>query len=602
MKHLRSKSCRDARIGFAWLLAVSLVVPAVWCAAQDSDIEIRLGNALTSAGASVEVPVEIAYNEEEAPTSLLFFIEYDPEFVTPDKTYFELHEIDELGLPIIDLAGNTRTESSAIRLDDALRRAGKYVDATVYAEEGVIGVFIAGAPDIALPQGALCTLAFAADSEVALSFIAYLRGVATEDPIELDGDNVASLGSASTNTSLSVDFQTGKITFQSCNSTPDRPKNVVASTDRPDGVRIAWDAVEGDGVEYRVYRADTPVFQDAVPLGAGWQAATAFVDISAEAAGDEAAAGCFRPAYGQGRDYYYWVKARSESGCEGKPNRQEQLGRRIASLSTPRNVQAALDVLPGRSAGGPVLLTEDMSMLAIRLSSDKAIDPNSVVGSVSSESLSAADIEWIPALDREPRNTRARAGWAVYRPQQPWVGGEVVTFTVSAKTLQGRALPSVTRQFALAPDAEGSTMGASALSMLALGLDETPGLSEGLGTPYRVEPSEIFASMQLIWLPVPPERKLRQVELYYFSDAEGDGRWVRGRDMAGWLGSQVEEKTEAGITYAGYWIRHGGIVQLGLAPGKNDSKTESAAVGEVLLTSLVLLSLLAARKRAAQQQ
>jgi hypothetical protein len=206
-------------------------------------------------------------------------------------------------------------------------------------------------------------------------------------------------------------------------------------------------------------------------------------------------------------------------------------------------------------------------------------------------------VEWVPALSHAATNNRAHSGWVVFRPSTPWAVGETITMTVGAKTLSGREITPVTREFQRAPDSAGTGGTGGAVKLVALGLDAVPPLAPGLGTPYLLSPNEVYGQLEKVWLTLPADRKASEVELYYFSEAEGDGRWVLGDSVEGWLGTNtVEKRTVGNIQYLGYWIRHGGVIQLGLKPGKVAEKPAPADVsggdaGSLALSILTLLVL-----------
>jgi hypothetical protein len=95
---------------------------------------------------------------------------------------------------------------------------------------------------------------------------------------------------------------------------------------------------------------------------------------------------------------------------------------------------------------------------------------------------------------------------------------------------------------------------------------------------------------------------VNDVRLYLYNTSEGQGRWQLGENVAGWLHTTTEEKVEGGVTYAGFQIRHGGIIRLGMKPG-NALDTKSAASmsggqqGVWLLFSLAALALLLNARR-----
>lgn len=584
----------------AWALWTGMLATVALCASaqQPAAVEIALGTGYTAAGNTVEISVDIASSGDE-PTSLFLLIAYDPELAIPAESFYEANEVDDrYGLPVIDADGNTRTSSSPVLLDSDLSLLGKATDVTVFSE-GAVGILISGAADEPIRDGRLCTLAFQAQPGVTLSNVAFLRGIPSDTPMELDGDQVSSWGAQGVIETLDVAFADGQIGFLACLTKPKSPKGIEVTEDFPDGVRVSWESVAGAGIEYRVFRSKTRSVEDAVALGKGWQASNVFVDITATAAAFEETTGCFLQPEAKLTRYFYWVKSRAAGGCESSFSHRSQAGERSAYSAAPRKGKIAAEVFPGRSMGGPALLTEIQSPLAIRIEAPRAIDPLSVRGQVTSGNVTSTAFDWVPALDLGATNNRTRSGWVVFRPSTPWVSGDTITMTVSAKTITGREIAPITREFLRAPDIAGAGDTSGTVKLVALGLDAVPQLAPGLGTPYLVTPNEVYGRLQQIPLALPPDRKAREVELYYFSEAEGDARWVLGRSVEGWLGSTVpEEKTVGEIQYLVYWIRHGGVVQLGLNPGRESEKPAAADVsgGQAgsLAVSLMTLLVLAA--------
>jgi len=565
-------------------------------------VEIALGTGYTAAGDTVEIPIDIV-SEGEKPSSLFLLIKYDSELVTPAESFYEANEVDEeYGLPVIDADGNTRTSSSSVRLDKSLALLGKMADVTVFPE-GAVGILISGAPDQPIGDGLLGTLAFRAQPGVALSNVAYLRGISSDEPMALEGDQVRSSSAQGTSGNLDVGFTEGQIGFLACSTKPKAPKGIEVTEDFPDGVRVSWTAAEDAGIEYRVFRSKTRSVEDAEALGAGWQSSNVYVDITGTAAVPDQPSGCFLKPNAKITHYFYWVKARAADGCESSFSHRTGPGGRGGYSRGPRAGKMAVQVFPGRSMGGPELLTESQSPLAVRITASRAIDPSSVWGQVSSDGVSSTAVDWVPALDLGASDNRVRAGWVVFQPSTPWVSGDAITMMVGAKTISGRKIAPVTREFLRAPDSTDAVPIVSEVKWDALGPDTVPELAPGLGTSYLVTPNEVYGRLQQIWLPLPLDVKARQVELYYFSEAEGDARWVRGRSVEGWLGSNTPKSNAVGeIQYVGYWIRHGGVVQLGLKPGREAEKPAAADVsggqaGSLAVCAITLLILAAGRGR-----
>lgn len=96
---------------------------------------------------------------------------------------------------------------------------------------------------------------------------------------------------------------------------PAAPTNVMATDGDPDGVTVTWDAVatKGQVIEYRVFRSEqnNPNLTAAV---SDWQTETMFLDGAAP--GPVLMAGCFGEEVIVTQEFFYFVRARNQPGCE----------------------------------------------------------------------------------------------------------------------------------------------------------------------------------------------------------------------------------------------------------------------------------------------
>lgn len=584
--------------GVAAGLLIAGMACGVWAQTETADVQVTLGAGTAAIGETVEIPVDLS-STGDAPTSILVVIQYNDELLEPYESYYEVNAVDGLGLPILNSAGDTDTVSSLVKLKPSLQANGKHAEANVHAG-GTISVLVSGAGDVSIPNGRLFDIAFRVRADVTHSFTTALTGVTADTPATVDGDVVFSEAAADMEKILTVGFTNGQVQSLPCIEEPAAPQAFEASTDRPGGVRLTWKTVPG-AVGYRVYRSETASPSEAIPLGDAWSSATSFVDITARA-NTEDAAGCFGGV--AGKSYTYWVRARLASGCQS-PLSGSAGGRRDAYTKLWNFENASVDVFPGRSAGGPVLLTDTDSQLAIRLQGSGDIQPGTVWGQIVAGEDTFNSVRWVPALEANATALRSSTGWVVFTPSRSWVAGETITMTVGARTTGNDEVTAVTRQFMLAPDSAGSSGAGSTPSLLALGLDEVPKLAEGYGTPYSLGPVEIYTDLKEIWLPVPGNRNPGDVDIYYYDTSEADGRWILGRNVRNWLGPRVDTKQVGGVTYVGYWVRHGGVVQLGAHPGGNPAAAAIAPVpsgraGTLLLMAFTVLALVLSARRTAR--
>ena len=608
MKYKRDTERR--RFDLGWIAgAALLLLLGTGAIAQDAaDLEITLGAGFAGREDTVEIDVSLTSNGD-SPTSLLLFITYDPEALVAHPQYFETNTLGEDGMPDINADGNTETLSGPVCLDKALWRSGKVADATIYPE-GVVGILIAGMDGTIIPDGPLCQVAFEVLPGVQVGGVTAIGGAPSDAPIALDGEMASSAGAIGTEEALTVSFADGSVRFLQCSTAPPAPLAPAVSQDRPDGVRVHWDAVDEDDVEYRVYRSTSGFLYDAIPLGEGWHSSTTFVDITAAAAEDIPSTGCFLVSDIVTTPYYYWVKARTASGCQSGFSGRSGAGFRNIISNVRAFDSTSQEVFPGRAAaGGPEILVGSMSPLAIRLTASSDIDPATVTGEVLGNTVNSTAVEWKPVLSENASTFRSKTGWVVFHPTTPWVLDDIITMTVRANMVpnifgQVYEVTPVTRQFTLAPDnaTEGVTTGDATL--IAVGLDELPVLNEGLGTVYRIDPRGVYDEPQQIWIPKPSDRSLWDLELYYFDNAEGAGRWFVASNVKDWLLSGPEEQAFGGTSYLGYTIRHGGYVQLGLRPGQTGTAASvwaADSAGAWICLGLVMLILAAkARRKAAK--
>lgn len=321
---LRSAPARVTLLAGLILWAVG---PGTAAAQERNDITLRQGSTTGNPGDTIEVVLTLEA-DDVLPESLVLFFAYDPAVLTPLEDAYELVLRDPLsGEPILDGEGNTIAAFSAVRPSENLRGSGKSIDTEVYGAEGVLGVSIQGLNMSEIAAGALFTVAFEVAADAADGTTTTISGVSTGAEVLLPDGN-GGVTAVATSAARSVETSPG--TFEVVDVTyifegvavpigcvpPVAPGGVTATQIRSDSVFVSWSAVAGTAIEYRVFRSTTSSAASAAPIGEGWQAETTFSDITALVPEVTAGEGCNAPDVVREVHYFYWVKSRSEVGCE----------------------------------------------------------------------------------------------------------------------------------------------------------------------------------------------------------------------------------------------------------------------------------------------
>ncbi|MBL7649046.1 MAG: hypothetical protein JNK74_22950 [Candidatus Hydrogenedentes bacterium] len=320
--------------GSATAPAILLASLLMWAAGmglaaaqEGNDITLRLGSTTGNAGDAIEVTVTMEA-DDILPESLVLFLAYDPAVLTPVEDAYELVLRDALsGEPILDGEGNTIATFSALRPSENLRGSGKSIDSETYGDEGVLGVSIQGLNMLEIAPGELFTVAFQVAEDAAEGTTTEIAGV-SEGAEVLIPDGNGGVTAVATSAARSVEtspgnFEVVDVTYRyedvavpiGC-VPPVAPGGVTATQNRSDSVFVSWSAVAGAGIEYRVYRNTANNAATAAPIGEGWQAEATFSDITALVPEVVPGEGCNAPDTLREVRYFYWVKARSEEGCE----------------------------------------------------------------------------------------------------------------------------------------------------------------------------------------------------------------------------------------------------------------------------------------------
>lgn len=330
--------------------ALALALWAFSAAAQEpNDITLRLSATTGNPGDTVEVSVELVAGDV-LPETFALFLAYDPAALVPLPQAYEIVARNEFtGEPILDRQGNTVAALSLVRLDSAVSAAGKNATFEIYPNPGAIGVLVHGLNQNPIPAGPLFTVAFRILESVEDGSMTDILGVDPESEVHVpDGQGgVVRLESSFSRTVPDSETEVELLSFGFENTAvlvgcapPAAPTGVTATTNRSDAVVVSWNAVAGANIEYRVFRFTSDSAVSAQPLGEAWQTGTTFNDITARVP-EIVPADCAMPDTVNEVRYFYWVKARSQEGCESPFSASPAQGHRIQSAK-----QVAAGVLP----------------------------------------------------------------------------------------------------------------------------------------------------------------------------------------------------------------------------------------------------------------
>ena len=251
-------------------------------------------------------------------------------------------------------------------------------------------------------------------------------------------------------------------------------------------------------------------------------------------------------------------------------------------------------VIPFTTADDALQLAQADSVLAIRLRTEGAIDPDSIWAPLPGYGGDEAGVEWIPVADDAGRDAAAPLHdvWVLFRPDETWYLEDVITLTVGAQTIEGESVESETYEFQVESEEEalarseqpaegiwqpeyGEDFDTDGLDLsvestdtaVVAPADDAPGspsFAEGIEAPFMVGPERVYDVPQRVWLPVPDGVDPNEVHVYYYHTTGDDQGWYPAENVEGWLvpDSYLHLRTN-GTTYLGFLVRHAGIVQLG---------------------------------------
>lgn len=314
----RTVECRR----HGWRTAAFALFVLAGLAYGQQPITIEIGQGTGNPGSAVELLVELTTGST-APSTIVLFLEYDPEKLAPNETYYEFIQTDLEGNPV-SVSAPARPESAAIDSDKQVTHA--------IPVPGRLILLILGLNTNIIESGPLATVA-----------LDILSGGAGET-LDVTGGAESSATAPDGTTRIPINFVDGTV-LAGCDPA-ETPTGVTATQGLPDRVDISWNAVATPNAEYRVYRNTQNDPATAAPLGTAWVTGTTFSDLSALPPDAGGIAGCCLFGEPIPVQYYYWVKARTETGCESALSATPAIGYRgSGKLAAGEPASAAADGL-----------------------------------------------------------------------------------------------------------------------------------------------------------------------------------------------------------------------------------------------------------------
>lgn len=286
-----------------------------------NDITLSLSATTANAGDIVEVSLSLS-TLGDSPETMIVNLAYDATALTPNSEEYELIVTNPVSnQPIRDDNGNVIVNRRAVRPSDGVKDAGFGFDSEVHAAEGVVGVVIVGQNNGVIPDGLLFTIAFTVAGDMGNGSTSEVIGLNDDNAIVIpdgSGGVAPATTSAARGDGGALTYGFEDVTIDIGCGPPEAPGGITASQSRNDGVFVQWSAVATPDVEYRVYRSTVNTPSSAIPVGAGWSNSLSYLDITAQVPTVVAGDGCTVPAQVEPVPYFYWVRARSASGCQGE--------------------------------------------------------------------------------------------------------------------------------------------------------------------------------------------------------------------------------------------------------------------------------------------
>ena len=226
-----------------------------------------------------------------------------------------------------------------------------------------------------------------------------------------------------------------------------------------------------------------------------------------------------------------------------------QLDAKVAEETMPLSIQES-----------PLASVSPAGALAVRLTADAPIDPESVWAVAEGSEWFATGGAWRPTVAGDDRD-----GWVLFGSDQPLEAGETITLSVGAVTTEGAIVGPITKDFNVALE-KADESGESALTE-AQGIASLPSLlAAGRSPVYRIAPAAVFEEPLTVQIPVPADVDATDLDVYYYSEALDHLGWYPAANVVGWLAPDGPQVVEVdGQTYIEIQVNHAGVLQLGRA-------------------------------------
>ena len=271
--------------------------------------------------------------------------------------------------------------------------------------------------------------------------------------------------------------------------------------------------------------------------------------------------------------------------------------------------KVAEEVLPLSIEGAPKSQLSPWDFLAIRLSSDLAIDAASVWSTAEADGIEIG----VEALWRPVAPDDGTDGWVIVKATEPMVTVQSLLVTVGALNVDGEELDPVTEEFLVDVDKNSGDWAEEPYLIEDETVEPLPEILAGKASPvYRVGPMGVFEEPVVVLIPVPEGKAPDDLDIYYFSESERHRGWYLGENAIGWIvpDSRVVVE-EGGQVYIQIEVNHSGVFQLGQAIEVQLGRVMSVDVGadgsrgqwlSVAATLLLLSAVFAGVRRRRQKQ
>ena len=371
-----------------------------------------------------------------------------------------------------------------------------------------------------------------------------------------------------------------------------RPSNVAASDGiHANSVELLWSATPG-ATQYEIFRSPSGE-PDRVEL-IGTSTEPRYSDTLAKSPDYELInRGCFNPGEFIITNviYFYFVKAINDcgtselslgtTGYRGLPQDGVPTTETAALVDLVKSERFTETVMPNARMEDGVYLLQEERTVAFRLTSDVAIDPQSLWAEIAGEAVGPDALTWVA----DPEDNTV--GWVVITVPGSIEPGDAFSAVAGGVDVTGQTIAAVAADF-YRGDVGAAKRGSDAQLMPYAFDEDSDGLFlEGKGAVLTLSPRAVYAEAQQVWIPIPENTDPANLALYYYGDGPLGGAWYPAENVTGWL-ARPDVEISADGSSLGYWLNHGGTFRLGVRPA---IVTTSAGMAPSHLGTLVALGL-----------